>query len=233
MNSEPMDPMDQHPDPKDLTVEYVADRITMSIEDWPGNCFAVVCAILRENIVDGKPRYGHYYGPVSDQSIFADKSVISHAWIVTGRSESGLMVVDPTRWVFTAPKRPRVYVGPDTVEYDEGGQAMRELTRQQTGPPSGQPSREEHELSDLSRRARARAQEICRTERPSLTTRQMHWLANASLNRLGVDAKEIYEFVIEEGHRSFIPIDHKAVIFGIDHEEMANSAYAAATLPGS
>lgn len=71
---------------------------------WLNNCFAVCCEIIKSGIIEGRPVYGHYYGPVAQQNTTfpATREFHRHGWIVNGSHED--LIIDPTRWTFTMEK---------------------------------------------------------------------------------------------------------------------------------
>jgi hypothetical protein len=76
---------------------------------WTARCYEISCKIVKAGLVSrkrglgGEAVYGHWLGPVSPRSHFADRKrtlpFIPHGWIWV---ESHSMVIDPTRWVFEA-----------------------------------------------------------------------------------------------------------------------------------
>lgn len=97
-----------------LTAQAVADAIQVPLHEWPGNCYAIACAVLKSGMVRGRATYGHYYGYISPLSIpFGGRKWSRHGWITRRKT-----IVDPTRWVFEAVK-PYIYVGPvNDADYD-------------------------------------------------------------------------------------------------------------------
>lgn len=82
---------------------------------WVGRCYEIACKIVdaglvsRKHGLDGVAVYGHWLGPISPRSHFADRvrvGFVQHGWIYV---EGHGIVIDPTRWVFEA-KRPYLYV---------------------------------------------------------------------------------------------------------------------------
>ena len=103
-----------------LDVSRIAERIGMDFSDWPGNCYAVACQMLKCKMVKGRPAYGNYHGPVAPSSMFFGKKVVRHGWI----ERADGMIVDPTRWVFEGVE-PYIYEGLPSMEYDEGANLLR------------------------------------------------------------------------------------------------------------
>jgi hypothetical protein len=196
--------------------------IGIPVGDWPGKCFAVAAAFLREGVASGELRYGTYWGPVDEESMFAGAPLISHGWICQNISDGSGKILDPTRWAITQPCDPAIMVGPGAGEYDAGSQGVLKEIRAAQRAPSWAEGRAEHDLSDLSEAAKRRAKEILRCRREKITTEQLNWLAGAPLDALGERAEEIYRWTSDLGHRVFIPVDHQAIILG---QGAAPSAY--------
>lgn len=81
---------------------------------WVARCFEIASKIVaaglvsRERGLGGQAVYGHWVGPISPRSHFADRRALgfcNHGWIYV---EARGMVIDPTRWVFEA-KAPYIY----------------------------------------------------------------------------------------------------------------------------
>jgi len=82
---------------------------------WVSRCYEIARKIVdtglvsRERGLDGVAVYGHWVGPISPRSHFADRAklgFVQHGWIYV---EAHGMVIDPTRWVFEA-KQPYLYI---------------------------------------------------------------------------------------------------------------------------
>ena len=50
-------------DSPQLDAEKVAERIGVSLSDWPGNCYAIACKLVKSKIVKGRPAYGLRFSP--------------------------------------------------------------------------------------------------------------------------------------------------------------------------
>lgn len=197
--------------PSSLNPRIVAREIDTPVRTWPGNCFAIAAAMIREGIVEGGVVYGTYCGPVHPESRFENRPIISHGWI---RQED--RILDPTRWTLTRPYHPVILAGTAFGEYDPGGQALRKKIRAAQSAPKWASIRAEHDLSRLSGSAQRRSKRILRCHRQKITTAQLNWLANAPLEELGDDAEEIYRWIGDLGHSAFIPVDHQAMVLGRD-----------------
>lgn len=120
--------------------EWVAKQIKIPVKKWPLNCYAVASAILQAGLLPaGRPCYGHYFGEISDASIFASPNHVAprhgsiglpHGW-----------VYDPTRWVFTAtPPKPVLVAalaatgGGLVPDYDLGGERFMQIHGRKAPP---------------------------------------------------------------------------------------------------
>ena len=90
-----------------LDVSRIAERIGMDFSDWPGNCYAVACQMLKCKMVKGRPAYGNYHGPVAPSSMFFGKKAIpllssagAIGIVTTGRSRqpTATQGVDGVNW---------------------------------------------------------------------------------------------------------------------------------------
>jgi hypothetical protein len=96
---------------KTYDVNEVAEAIGIPTSEWAGNCYAIACALVKANVVQGTAVYGHWTGAIHRNSYFRDRRHLPfcpHGWVLT---DDGY-VVDPTRWTFEA-KAPYIYVGID------------------------------------------------------------------------------------------------------------------------
>lgn len=198
-------------DPRD-----VAEKIDLPVRDWPGNCFAVAAAMIREGVLEGAVRYGTYCGPVHPESLFENRPIITHGWVAQDHR-----VVDPTRWTLTQPYHPAILAGTRFEDYDPGGQELRRKIRAAQSAPQWVEGREEHDLSALSGSAQRKSHVILECDRQIITTAQLNWLANAPVDRLGDDAEEIYRWIGELGKSCFIPVDNQALVLGRDADPSA------------
>lgn len=109
--------------PKIPTLQECVKAVGEPATAWKGRCYEIACKIVDAGLVsrkrglDGAAVYGHWLGPISPRSHFADRrgmAFIQHGWIYV---ESHNMVIDPTRWVFEA-RTPYLYVDyePDADE---------------------------------------------------------------------------------------------------------------------
>lgn len=125
-----------------FTVAQVEKAIGIPAAKWKGRCFEIASAMVRAKLVRGTPVYGHWIGPITRTSHFADRRTLgftNHGWVLV--DEPTQLIVDPTRWVFED-RAPYIFVGSgaDTLPYDEGGNKLRAaLNRpppERQGPPA-------------------------------------------------------------------------------------------------
>ena len=210
-----------------LTIARIAAALDLPTKYWPGNCYSIACGILRAKLIEGIAVYGHYYGPIADDSYFEQRKFTHHGWIVT----LDYTLVDPTRWVFEAvdpyifvadsaarkraSKTKRLDVNTLNDEYDISGDAIRQLMR---GPcPPFDPKRvlEKKKYSfDLRDAAALTFVKDQLSDPPLWTHEQLHWIATMSLSALGVHAKPIYEALVEGNLAVYIPIDYRNLVLG-------------------
>ena len=99
-----------------LDPHVLAEEIAVPLERWPGNCHGVATEILNLLPVRGmRLARGHWHGPVHGDSVFS-AGPSQHTWL---ELEDG-RILDPTRWAFTNPHKPRIYLGL-CDHYDEFG----------------------------------------------------------------------------------------------------------------
>lgn len=178
------------------SVEEVAKVIGLPINLWKGQCYGVATAMVEKDLVEGKLRYGHWLGPVSEKSSFAGKPLIHHGWIETKQG-----IVDPTRWVFEAVE-PYIYFGKNDY-YDAGGNVLKMENRRPV--PKFNPNSGIVEL-DLDQDTRDFLYSLVGYE--MITNEVCFWLANLPLPILEGYAKEIYQALEKVKMRGYIPIDN-------------------------
>ncbi len=102
----------------DYEVGALERAIDMPSWEWPGRCFDVARALLRETGLDGHAAYGLWTGPVVPSAFFDGKDAqVRHGWIVTAEG----LIVDPTRFVFER-SAPYIYYG--TNDFYANGQTI-------------------------------------------------------------------------------------------------------------
>ena len=193
------------------------------VNRWKGNCYHVAYRIVEEDVLmtDCRAVYGHYLGYISKHSIFRNRRGMpfcQHGWIELSNGD----IVDPTRWVFEARDPYIAFIKKDDVvagEYDEGGNEWRHAT--QNPPPvynadDKQVSFRYDEFDKLDGRTYVLGLlGDKRKEIDSLSQSQIFWMANLSLQTLGIFAREIYAYIESVGCDAFIPWDNKNKAFEI------------------
>lgn len=206
--------------PIDVIVRMI-NTPDLDVNKWKGSCYYVACQIVKEDVLmtDCRAVYGHYLGYISPKSIFKyrrDMPFCQHGWIELSNGD----IVDPTRWVFEAKDPYIALIKKDTAEeYDEGGNEWRHAT--QTPPPAydvadKQVSFKYKEFDRLDGRTYVLGLlGDKRKEIDNLCQEQIFWLANLSLQTLGIYAREIYDYIKFIDCDAFIPIDNMNKAFEI------------------
>jgi hypothetical protein len=99
-----------------IAVADVEKAIGIPAEEWKGRCFEIATKMVKAGLVEGEPIYGHWVGPISRSSHFAERrntGFTNHGWVLV--NEEKQLVVDPTRWVFEA-RNPYIFIGTPEVE---------------------------------------------------------------------------------------------------------------------
>jgi hypothetical protein len=146
------------------------DKLGRAIE-WAGRCYELAQAGIKAGLVYGKARYGHWVGPVAEDSMFHGKPVIHHGWVELPDGS----VVDPTRWEFEG-KLPYIYHGPSD-HYDVGGN----LLRKQFVKPCYDFDPKAKRLYPLPRAIRPL---IPKSKNNIATAEQVFWMANLPVDEL-------------------------------------------------
>jgi hypothetical protein len=176
---------------------------------WHGRCHEIAIALLAL-LPDGfRETYGHYHGPINPLGYWGDRAglpVIQHGWVVTPDGR----VLDPTRWSFEA-KKVYIYLGQAGSEYDEGGMAHRAMTMHPY-PRDDEGNNDVH--FDVSIECLTHMTEIAGTAMlDRQTARQAAWFANAPIQVLEPFAYEIFQAIVDAGHKAFIPVDSYRMVF--------------------
>jgi hypothetical protein len=201
------------PQPEDITIKQAVAALDWPTARWKGQCFAVASQIVAAGLVSGTAVYGHYHGPVHPKSMFAAKKKVigfcQHGWVLLDDGR----IFDPTRWVFEN-KKPYFHIGRQTVEYDEGGNRLRQAMFHPV--PAYDPDEEKMELTEsmLPSAAFIHAEKLLRInladQEPGVFTKgQVYWLANAPYETLQPHAYAIYKAMVRLGVGSFVPIDNR------------------------
>ena len=201
-----------------LNITEIAKKIDVPVEQWKGKCFQVAYTIVRKKVIDDDCRavYGHYLGKISKKSMFSDRigmPFVGHGWILLSNDD----IIDPTRWVFENVEPYMAYINfYDNIarEYDEGGNEWKKAIAQCA--PRYDDSEQCFPLV-LDEGTEAYVRELlidAREEYKDVALNQMFWLANLSLNTLGVFAEAVYTWIGNMGLDATIPIDNRLKILG-------------------
>ncbi len=197
--------------PRKASLLRRAEKVLGPAPSWVGRCYAVACAFVRHELVEGVAVYGHWLGPVNKKSIFAGRpGFVQHGWVI----RPGGTIVDPTQWCFYA-VRPYVFEGKDTNSYyDEGGNKWRAAARSRRPPPFEQSD----EVLDVGVGVMntqtwnfvERLLQLDYSEQApgELSLSQLQWLAHAPPQELGAHAPFVFDALEKLGKRALIPIDN-------------------------
>lgn len=209
------------------TLEECQKAVPLPIHTWPGKCHEIAVGIGVALSLPGKSQYGHYHGPIHEDSGFAGRPFTRHGWWLL---EDG-RIFDPTRWAFDSPDEPYIHCGEDwDSEYDFGGNAVRRAMMQL--PPKADAHEEKLELQ-VSPRAASALYAMFDTEiehqkggKLILNKAQAFWLANAPLGYLkdpvGWDfTKEVYQAFAAIELAGMVPVDNYNEVMGIRIESLS------------
>lgn len=234
--------------PEDLTIAEVEKAIDLKAEDWHGNCYAVSIAILRAGLVEGVPRYGHYYGPVSPNGFWKSRvkqPFMRHGWIELNDGR----VFDATRWSFEN-KPPYLHIADDDFsfqcqcdhvedEHERGFFSQCTLCdcpdyeeRKSEYDPGGNRMRAKlvayrpmPVYDPKAKRYRLKLSNKARIYLKNLVGNPPHWnhahliyLANLAIDQLGLYAEELYKALVEIEQQALIPIDNRQFVLGEAYE---------------
>ena len=185
------------------TLHDVEKAIKIKAPEWAGRCFEIAQKVVASGIVIGTPRYGMYWGHISEKCArFCNRAFTHHGWI----ERPDRTIVDPTRWVFENWK-PMIWSG-WSRDYDVGG------SRLYAADPLPEVTAREKEVKlRLSPGARAVVDQVL--GKPKwITFRLIYWLAHRDPDILGPEAREIYQAIDEAGESVLIPIDFRTKVLG-------------------
>lgn len=198
------------------TIAEIVAAIDIPVEDWPGNCYAIVMAIKQAGLIPGvKSRYGHWAGRVAPGTMFFGKAHPRHGWLICPNGT----ILDPTRWVFEG-RAPYVAVvlpgSPHAKHYDVGGNALvREIYGTQPAPaatvpfgPAAKPVVCPLHISHAG--AISFIWNIFQCEPTLLTEAQVYWLAHLAPADFGEpdEGKAIFQAIDKAKKKAWIPIDN-------------------------
>jgi len=184
-------------------VKKIAREINVPEDKWTGRCFEIATKIYKSGLVPKNSRvvYGLWLGIIKDNNVFSGRPFTHHGWI---ELDDGT-IYDPTRFVFEN-KNPYVWIGINAGEYDVGGNNYREKYQAPRPKPKG--------TIFVITKVQA---EIIKALIPVGEKRKIYlsdcfWLANLSLNTLGINAGAVYKVLISLGQGCLIPIDNRTIL---------------------
>lgn len=188
--------------------------------EWPGNCYAVVSALLNAGVMPEGTKlcYGHWLGPVAEGSRFYGNALVRHGWLELPDGR----IYDPTRYVFEN-DYPYIYFGWGNPEwYDNGGNRVREFLMGQVPPPPYNPTDVQvpmeltpNNLEWLMHIFQPQAFAVGFEDGDVwISMGQAMWLANLPLPKFEGHAKAIYQALVWGGQRALIPYDNRKAVMG-------------------
>lgn len=192
-----------------VTVKECEDAIGIPAADWAKHCHQIANAILRAGLVEGKSRYGLYFGPIAETSPFSGRTMARHGWIEL----SDHAIFDPTRWVFEDVD-PYIFVCSEDderiEEYDIGASSIRISTN------SAPPSHSGKLMNDVQLKFPDVVEPLLKRifARTDPCKMQCFWLANQSPDSLGVLAEPVYQTFVDADLGALVPIDFRHVVLG-------------------
>lgn len=192
-----------------VPIKDVGARMGIVPAAWEGHCYEISSFLVQLGLAPegSQAVYGHWLGDVKPGTLFADRAVIQHGWILCADGS----IIDPTRWVFEGVE-PYIWSGPVGPEYDRGGNMLRMATE---GPAPE--FDEDAELVDIGfpiECAEFVFGELLRQREWEMTDEQMRWLAHRSPESLGEYARPIFEAIVAADGAAYIPLDNKREVLG-------------------
>lgn len=196
------------------------EKVLGPARQWAGRCYEIACALVERGFVEGVPVYGHWLGKIDPLSYFGqlkrDRTpFVQHGWVHVNGNRN--LILDPTRWAFTN-EDPYIYFGPNSGEYDEGGNEWKAAMRAPC-PRFDEDAQRLYEFTQqmLDGAAWSHVERLLGPdylididEHPpgTVTVEQLFWLANAPYEDLEPHAKSIYAAIVKLGNEAAIPIDN-------------------------
>jgi len=215
---------------KKLIIPPINDIVRMietphnDVTRWKGKCYHVASQIVKQNVLMTECRavYGHYLGDISVTGFFRDRigmPFCQHGWIELANGD----IIDPTRWVFEAKEPYIALIEKDNTvieEYDEGGNKWREATT--SPPPKYRKDDKQYpfaikDFDGIDGRTYILGLLCChkkRKEIKNISLDQVFWLANLSIDTLGIYAITVYDYVHRIGCLAFVPMDNQLNVIG-------------------
>jgi len=193
-------------------VQDVAHKIDLATGFWPGNCHSIAALMLDRGLVpNGKLRYGNWLGPIAPGTEFAGRHFPHHGWIEELDPEEGILIADPTRWVFEG-KKPYIYHAPDFEGwYDMGGNVYRKMFK--PDPPAYDPDDTQVDIPEGIMGTIFR-QQLGDFDGLTMSMEQACYVAQAHPDVFVTGALQAYQWFEEHNMRALIPIDNWDYVHG-------------------
>lgn len=181
------------------------DRMNLA-QQMTGNCSGASQALKSLLVEDGKiiKTVRDIYGIFNGFNIQTGSvGYFRHAWLLINET----YIVDPTRWVFDG-RQPKVFIcSRDTnhIMYDEAMIKFRSLIKREY-PIEGTGKITICNWSD-DVKILLKTLSLSNQDFNKMSSNQIFWLANLPVNVLGELKFEIYDKLISESFKMFIPID--------------------------
>lgn len=176
----------------------------MPVSKWAGNCYSIAVMCVEKNVISGKPRYGHYRGPIHKDSMFARNITIGfcqHGWVELADGR----IWDPTRWVFECVE-PYIYVGKND-HYDVGGNVARKRFKMPAPAFDAGKKVLDLDLED-SMLSIVRMMLGDTRESKTFTVEQVAWVSTEDPASFGGGAQLLYEELARLKMDAFVPLDN-------------------------
>jgi hypothetical protein len=194
--------------PQQQRAMALAEKIGVPTKIWPGKCYTIASAALDSGFITGTLCYGMYAGKVANGSYFDGHTIngfCRHGWV---QREDG-SIFDPTRWVFED-VQPYIYEGAAGRDYDYGMERFKMMfDRSIRIPcPAFEPDTPTYDLPDNNYLALF-IKAVCGipTGSTKMSRNQAFWLANRLPRQLGSNTSQVFEWLVCQGLKAYIPID--------------------------
>ena len=177
-------------------IELIEKRIGIPAIEWKGRCHEIAHQIYLKDLVpkDSKVRYGLWWGFISQDSVFSNRPFTHHGWIELSDGR----IYDPTRFVFFDGE-PSIFIGEKNEDYDAGGNRLLES--------KPRPERKGM-VFKLTSSQQNKLRVFIEDGEKGIYLSDCFWLGNLPLDSLNGYAKQIYNVLVELGHKAVIPIDN-------------------------
>jgi len=186
-------------EPEELTIEMLEEAWGEPADKWHGKCSQLAHAAIGV-LGHGHYAYGHFLGDVDPEGFWSvcGLGLQRHGWTLLDDGR----IVDPTRWSFENVE-PYIYIGENGGDYDEGGNGLRSLLRTPCPSAEGEACNLKEVMCSSSL-----FEKVTDTPFDKITRDQALWVANMPYTELGFAVAPIYETLIANGMKVFIPTDN-------------------------